>query len=200
MNAGPILRSLLYGLSLLLCAAPALSLEALPTGSLKAFALASARPAAIHLWASSAQKLEKHPAVHPSFAPGETAYTGVMVIGYSFDVGQAIDLDAGFRFFDHLDQRLFRRDLFARAGSSFAGKTGFILLIPIFEITFDPTDPPGNYRPEFEIHGNLGRNRTTASMQLTLDPRENSYLPEQNAENGDMEVMTAEPWAARIEE
>lgn len=152
------------------------ALDAMPEGSLKAFAISSANPRYIERWNASNSQGQQQIPVQKRFAPGETVYTAVIVTGYSRDSHQQIDLDASFRFTNSAGRVLFRRDAYARAKRFIPRETGFIILDPALDISFDQQDPAGNYRIEFEINDHISRHRTLTSIVLSLEPQNNQNL------------------------
>ena len=159
--------------SLLLILGPASSataLDAMPPGSLKAFALSSANPRTLEHWASQSEEEQEPLQIATHFAQGETAYAAVLVTGYTRNADNQVDLDASFRFYNAEGKLLFRRDAFARLRRTLAVPSGFLLLTPALDIGFDGEDPPGDYQLEFEINDNVSHRRTRTSLTLTLEP------------------------------
>ncbi len=173
------LLSLLTTLTaLLLVATSGFALDSMPPGSLKAYAVAAENSRYIERWASSNPEELQDLQSATRFAPGETAYTAVIVTGYSRDEKGHIDLDAGFRFYSHDNRVLFRRDAYAQAKRKQTLETGFIMLDPALDIGFDPQDPAGDYRLEFEVTDKIAQRRTLASVILTLDSHKYSGILE----------------------
>lgn len=169
------LRSLLVILSLLLSGTTnSVALDSMPPGSLKAYAVVAENSRYIERWATSNSEELQQLRSATRFAPGETAYTAVIVTGYTRNEAGRIELDASFRFYNRDNKVLFRRDAYAQASRHIAEESGFIMLDPALDIGFDPQDPPGDYRLEFEVTDKISQRRTLASVTLTLDPRKYS--------------------------
>lgn len=172
-------RTLLLLTALLACVSQALALDAMPPGSLKAFAVAADNPRYIERWASSSPEELQNLQPQTRFAPGETAYTAVIITGYSRNSNGRIDLAAGFRFHDQNGKVLFRRDAYAHAQKFLAAESGFIMLDPALDIGFDPQDPPGKYLLSFSVVDNISQRRTQAEAYLTLDPQKYARILKQ---------------------
>lgn len=160
-----------------------MALDAMPPGSLKAFVISSENPRYIERWTAINSEDNQQIHTETSFAPGETAYTAVIVTGYTRDAKGRLDLDAGFRFFDHTGKLLFRRDAYAKTKQHVVRKSGFIMLDPALDIGFDPQDPAGNYLLEFEVNDNISHHRTVASIILTLNPLKYSGILKQRIDD-----------------
>lgn len=156
--------------ALALLPATAEALDAMPAGSLKAYAVSgdSSEMRRANILSSGTEMPSGNKVL---FRTGEGASAAVIVTGYSRDDDGRVDIDASFHFIANDGRLLFRRDAYARARRRITQETGFISLAPALEISFDSNDPPGKYRLEFIVTDNISHHRTKTELILTLERR-----------------------------
>jgi hypothetical protein len=139
-----------------------------PMGTLKAYAACSDTPRYIEKWVATPASQGQEIRSVTSFAPGETAYTSVIVTGYTIGENGAINLEAGFEFIKPDGKVLFGEKKYAKAMSTGNKKVAFVMLDPALDIGFDNTDPEGVYELRYYVTDNLAGKSTEASETITL--------------------------------
>ena len=139
-----------------------------PMGSLKAYAVSSDTPRYIEEWVTKSSSHGPVIRVVTSFAPGETAYTAVIVTGYTVGENGAISLEAGFEIIKPDGEVFFEENKYAKLRSTGHKQVAFVMLDPALDISFDDGDPEGIYDLRFYVTDNLTGKTIEASEKITL--------------------------------
>lgn len=137
-------------------------------GTLRAYAACSDTPSYIEKWISTPSSHGQRIRSVTTFAPGETAYTAVIVTGYTIADNGAINLEAGFEFIKPDGKVLFGEKKYAEARSTGHQEVAFVMLDPALDIGFDNTDTEGIYELRYYVTDNLAKKTIEASEKITL--------------------------------
>ncbi len=142
--------------------------ESAPMGQLAAYVACSDSPRYIKKWVTTPSEQKQRVRWVTIFAPGEVAYTSVIITEYTIGKDGSVDLEAGFEFTKPDGKVMFSEKKYSKAKSSGYSNTGFIMLDPALDLGFDNTDPLGEHELKFYVKDHLSGKTTTASQKITL--------------------------------